>query len=229
MTGVSMNTKRNPKVNTEDVLKIVSEIARSIRHAGLILNERYLHHHFSHMMQDKYHLLDLARDDNTILHPEWPTYKEQTRLHYGRYRRENRKYKPHANGTAGFVDFAIGEYQEPDIGIEFSLKYGWSNEEIVYDFLKLLDMKNPFKMSISFNIIFRQERLVEGKHLKNLERHMDEAFREAVKRLKGKVCGKSRELYFIVTEIDKANKRRHWHYARESGRFRRGLPIIPTT
>ena len=138
-------------LETKDVLKIILEIAQSIKYSGLMLNERYLHHSFSHLLQEKYNLLNLTGDCRAItLHPEWPTYKEQTGLTFGRYRRVNGIYEPDANGTAGFIDFAIGDYNKPDIGIEFSLRYdGWPHEEIVFDFLKLLDSNNPFKASIS--------------------------------------------------------------------------------
>jgi len=110
--------------------------------------------------------------------------------------------------------------------IEFSLKYGWSNEEIVYDFLKLSDKKNPFKAAISFNVIFRKGRLVKGKSLRNLEEHMNEAFKEAVNRLNNERWDTSRELYLIVTEIDKNNNRRLWYYDRASSKFKKGLPVI---
>lgn len=213
--------------NTKDVLKVILEIAQSTKYRGLMLNERYLHHCFSHLLQEKYNLLNLTRDNAVIiLHPEWPTFKKQTGLAYGRYRRENGKYKPNANGTAGFIDFAIGDYNEPDIAIEFSLKYGWSNEEIVYDFLKLLDKKNPFNASISFNIILRQRRLVKGGYLRDLEKHMNNAYGEAVKRLNNDICDNSRELYLIVSEMDKDNNRRHWHYDRTRDRFKDGLPVF---
>lgn len=210
-----------------DVLNIILEIAQSIKYSGLMLNERYLHHSFSHVLQKKYNLLNLTGDNRAItLHPEWPTYKKQTSINFGRYRREKGIYKPDANGTAGFIDFAIGDYNKPDIGIEFSLKYGWSNEEIVYDFLKLLDIKNPFKLSISFNIISRERELVKGGYLRDLEKHMNDAYREAVIRLNNDICVDSRELYLIVTEIDKNNNKRHWHYDRTSSRFKNGLPVI---
>ena len=192
-----------------------------------MLNERYLHHCFSHLLQEKYNLLNLTRDNAAIiLHPEWPTYKKQIGLAYGRYRKKNGKYKPNADGTAGFIDFAIGDYNKPDIAIEFSLKYGWSNEEIVYDFLKLLDKKNPFNASISFNIILRQRRLVKGGYLRDLEKHMNNAYGEAVKRLNSDICDNSRELYLIVSEMDKDNNRRHWHYDRARDRFKDGLPVF---
>jgi len=212
---------------TKNVLKVNLEIAQSTKYRGLMLNERYLHHCFSHLLQEKYNLLNLTGDNAAIiLHPEWPTFKKQTGLVYGRYRKENGKYKPNANGTAGFIDFAIGDYNKPDIAIEFSLKYGWSNEEIVYDFLKLLDKKNPFNASISFNIIVRQRRLVKGGRLRDLEKHMNNAYVEAVKRLNNEVCDNSRELYLIVSEMDKDNNRRHWHYDRARDRFKDGLPVF---
>lgn len=192
-----------------------------------MLNERYLHHFFSHLLQDKYNLLNLTGDNRAItLHPEWPTYKKQTGLSYGRYRRENGKYRPNVDGTAGFIDFAIGNYKKPDIGIEFSLKYGWSNEEIIYDFLKLLDKKNPFEAAVSFNAIFRRGRLLKGRYLRNLEEHMNAAFREAANRLKNERCDNSRELHLLVTEIDKDNNRRHWHYDRTAHKFEKYLPVI---
>ncbi len=192
-----------------------------------MLNERYLHHFFSHLLQAKQNLLDLTGEKEAItLHPEWPTYKKQTGLHYGRYKRKNRKYQPDANGTAGFIDFAIGDYHKPDIGIEFTLKFGWSQEEIIYDFLKLLDNKNPFKTSISSNVMLRHGRLVKGRSSRNLEEHMNKAFREALTRLKIESNAISRELYLVVTEIDEDNNRRHWHYNRTSGKFGKGLPFI---
>lgn len=210
-----------------DVLKIILEIAQSIRYNGLMLNERYLHHLFSHLLQEDYRLLNITGDDKTIvLHPEWPTYKKQMSLAFARYRKVDGIYKPDVNGTAGFIDFAIGDYNKPDIGIEFTLKYGWSHEEIVYDFLKLLDRKNPFKVSISFNIIFRERRLVKGRHLSDLEESMNRAYRETVSRLDNNMCDDSRELYLIVTEIDKDDNRRHWHCDRPSSGFKEGLPII---
>jgi hypothetical protein len=210
------------KLRTEDVLEVILRIAHSIKHSGLILNERYLHHFFSHFLQKKHDLLNLAGDKRVTLHPEWPTFNKQTRLLYGRYKKENGKYKPNPNGTAGFIDFAIGNYYEPNIGIEFTLKYEWSHEEITYDFLKLLDKRNPFKISISFNVIFRHLRLVKDRSLRNLEERMNEAFRDAVKRLKSSI-DTSREIYFLIAEVDETDNRRFWHYNKVNDNFESGL------
>lgn len=206
------------------MVRVVFEIAQSLRNSGLILNERYLHHFFSHRPQTKRNLLNLTGDKDVItLHPEWPTYKTQTKLRFGRYRRRNRRYHPDANGTAGFIDFAIGNYHRPDIGVELTLKFGWSQEEIIYDFLKLLDPKNPFKTAISFNMILRNGRLVRGESLRNLEEHMNRAFSEAAERLRIKSIDISRELYFLITEIAKDNSRQHWHWDQTRGKFKKGL------
>ncbi len=105
---------------TKDVLKVILEIAQSIKYKGLMLNERYLHHFFSHLLQEKDKSLNLFGNKKEIsLHPEWPTYKKQTKLTFGRYKNENGIYISDANGTAGFIDFAVGDYKKPDIGIEF--------------------------------------------------------------------------------------------------------------
>jgi len=215
-------------LRTKDVLTVILEVAQSIKHGGSMFNERYLHHFFSHLLQEKYNILDLTGDNRAItLHPEWPTYKEESGITFRRYKKTDEGiYKPNANGTAGFIDFAIGDYNKPDIGIELLLEDSWSNEAIVFDFVKLLDKKIPFNVSISFYVIFRIGKLVRNKRLKDLEKKMNVAFIEAVNRLNGEVCDNSREIYFIVTEIDKDNNRRHWHYDITSGRFENGLPVI---
>ena len=42
------------------------------------------------------------------------------------------------------------------IEIDSSAQSGWSNEEIVYDFVKLMD-KNPIKLGVSQNVILRKK------------------------------------------------------------------------
>lgn len=208
-----------------EVAQLVFQTAKSIKHKGLMLNERYLHHYFSHLLQQRWNMLNLTENyPNIELHPEWPTYKKQTELLFGKYSKKNGKYQPDPAGTAGFIDFAIGDYNKPEIGIEFSLKYGWSNEEMVYDFLKLLDGKNPFKMAISLNIIFRKDGLVRGARLADLESHMNGALNEAVHRLKNGICIDGRKLLFIITEIARDNTRRHWVCNQINGKFEKTTP-----
>ena len=208
------------ELTQKEVVQLIINTAKTIRYKGLMLNERYLHHYFSHLLQQKGYILNLSEDSQRIqLHPEWPTYKKQTGLLFGQYLNTKGKYQPDPMGTAGFIDFTIGDYYKPEIGIEFSLKYGWSNEEIIYDFLKLLDRKNPFKMAISLNIIFRKHKLVRGARLTDLENHMNRALHEAIQRLKKGLCEDDRKLLFIITEIAKDNTRKHWVFTEINGKF----------
>lgn len=55
---------------------------------------------------------------------------------------------------------------------------------------------------------------------------MNDAIEEVNKRLGNGGFDDSRELHLIVTEIDKDNNRRHWHYDKASSRFENGLPLI---
>jgi hypothetical protein len=206
-------------------LGVITFIAEQIKHQGFMLNERYLHHYFSRCIPRNGYL-NLADNGDILVHPEWPTYKKQTDLTYSRYKRVQGKYRPHPEGTAGFIDFGIGLYHKPLDGIEFTLKYGWSHEEVVYDFLKLMDAKNPFTTGISYNVIFRKRRLSRGKRLLRFERRMNEVVTEAKTRLQDQECGEDRRLFFMISEIDVHNARRHWSYDRKSNQFVRGLPSI---
>lgn len=215
------------EIKDKDILRVILKIAKSLKHQGLMLNERYLHHFFSYLMQTECEMLNLAGDrKEIILHPEWPTYKKQTGLNYGRYKRRERKYMPDPDGTAGFIDFAIGNYQKPRIGIEFSLKYGWSNEEIVYDFVKLLDKTNPFRSAFSFNVILRHSGLARGSSLTRLENRINVAVNDAVSRLADGGVGVSRGIHFMITEIGRDDKRRHWFCRKATEGFHRSLPSV---
>jgi hypothetical protein len=215
---------RTLAMEKEKVLQIIRTIIQKICSRGNQLNERYLHHYFSHLLQVEKNILDLTSDNPVILHTEWPTYKKKTDLRFGRYQKLNGQYLPSSHGTAGFIDFALGDYQKPEIGIEFSLKYSWSHEEVVYDFLKLMDSRNPFVVAISCNIVFRDNGLCEQGKLARLIQKMDAANDEAFRRLGSKnICGNNRQLYYIVTEVSKYNERRHWHCDQPGGNFVDGL------
>ena len=97
---------------------------------------------------------------------------------------------------------------------------------MVYDFVKMLDQRNPFDAAFSFNVIFRQKGLTTGRNLRNLENRINDAYKEAVYRLNSNMVDGSREVYLMVTEIDEEDKRRHWHYDKTKNRFKRTLPIL---
>lgn len=209
------------------VLGIITDLANQVpcdlKHQ---LNERYIHHTFSHRAQENLGMMCLPLDgskQNNLFHTEWPTWKKGAGLRFRKYRKEeDNRYRPNSNGKAGFIDFAFGPYASPDIGIEFSLKYGWSHEEVVFDLLKLMDGKLPFQLSVSHNIVLRENGLSTGEYLRRLESRMLEAVDQARQRLGSDLCDNSRRLWFVVSEISPQD-RRHWCFDRSLWRFREGL------
>ena len=218
---------------TSQVLAVLCELARDLTWRGRMLNERYLHHAFTHRLQGAGDLVRLtAQNGEPILHPEWPTYKKSTGLTgYGRYARDKatKEYLPTADGSAGFIDFALGAYHCPTIGIEFYLGYGWGHEHLVFDLLKLRDARNPFQTVFSFNVIVRDKALARGGGLASLEQHMNEAYIEARGRLMAAnlLCDTARTVHCVVTELSETG-RRHWHLQQPGGVFACGLPDTKT-
>jgi len=222
-------------ITAADVVSSIKAIAGTIDFASLgpylMLNEDYLRHYLSAILNWDFRLLNLTGAIQPVqLHPEWPTYKEQTHLDYGRYGQLTNgegetEYWPKEHGSAGFIDFTIGDYVSPEIGIELTMEYGWTHEEIVYDFIKLMDARNPFKVAISYNVLLRPagfvDRVDEPQHLLD---NMNRAIADASARLGDGICDDSRQLVFIFTETDEDARRRHWHYDQHLQTFVKGLP-----
>jgi len=172
----------------KQILDIFINFSENLLYHGPMMNERYLHHSFSHILQESYNKLDLFRDTAEIkIHPEWPTSKKSTKINYAKYKKINKKYYPDDTGTAGFIDFTIGDYSKPEVAIELTFKEHWSKEELAYDFLKLLDSSNPFSCVFSFNILYRERAFVKGNSLKDLELAMGLSLNEARIRLKDRL------------------------------------------
>jgi hypothetical protein len=140
----------------------------------------YLNHYYSAEIQ-KYYGIDISSVHNGLLHPEWPTWIEEKRKEsngrtewsaltdnppkhqFSKYCRDFRhvysKSEYGNTGLPGHVDFAIGEYGEPEFAIELYVNSLIKREEIGYNVLKLTDEDNPFKYVISFNLILRKNGL----------------------------------------------------------------------
>ena len=207
------------------VLTIIAEIARDLPYHGLMLNERYIHHYFSNRLQEHDdhapNLLNvMGPAAGIMLHPEWPTYKEATGLDFGRYRKIDGQYRPVDDGQkGGFLDFAVGDYNSPEIGIEFKLKPSWSNTGIVYDFVKLLDSRNRSLMAVvSFTVILRPNGLPMGNYVQYFQDLAHAAYQEAVDRLGHWCCGDERRRWFIFSEIA-TDARRNWLCDNANGVF----------
>ncbi len=200
------------------------QLASSVRHHGQMMNERYFHHLFSSNLRAQGIPVDITGETALLqLHPEWPTCKESTGLDYGRYRNINDKYYPVVDGGAGFLDFTVGNYLCPDIGIEFTAKHSWCGEEVVYDFIKLMDARNPFKVGLSYNAIMRRKEISKGADLKKLTDRIDQALASAHLRL-GNCRSTERRLLFIISELGVSSSR-HWYFDNNSSCFKLGLPV----
>ena len=217
-----------------EVLSAINAILLDMPCHGSILNERYLHHFFSHRIQcvdpNPQDLLNSA----TLLrlHPEWPTYKEATGNAFGTYRKIDGMYLPmDAWRKGGFIDFALGSYGTPEIAVEFKLfDNGWNVEGVTFDYMKLLDGRNPFKAVVSAVVILRPRRVSVAGWRDALERSINAAYREAVQRLGNGPFGPvtDRLQRFIVTEIA-PHERRHWFSGNLGAAFaeRGGVPPLP--
>lgn len=217
-----------------EVLAVVNSILTEMPYHGDMMNERYLHHFFSHRIQcaepSPMPLLDPATP--LLFHPEWPTYKEATKIACGTYQKAGGMYLPvEAGRKGGFIDFALGPYLAPEIAVEFKLfNNGWDAEGVTFDYMKLLDGRNTFKAVVSVVVILRPKRVTVAGWRDALERAINSAYAEAVRRLGGERCrpAADRTQRFVVTEIA-PQERRHWLNSAVGGGFveGRGVPLRP--
>jgi hypothetical protein len=129
--------------------------------------------------------------------------------------------KDENDGSCGHFDFALGDYNNPIIGIEFKWLYGWDKNAITFDFLKCLDNKLPFSSRVSYNVIIRKNNLSGPGNKTNLENAMENAFKIAKERLDIRnafLNMNEKDVYLIITEIGK-NGKRHWFYEKKQDEF----------
>jgi hypothetical protein len=215
----------------QEALNAINAILLGMPYHGPRLNERYLHHFFSHCIQaagpnplDLLGAIDLLR-----LHPEWPTYKEAAGIDFGKYRKVDGRYLPVDTGKkGGFVDFALGHYPTPEVGVEFKLLGGWQPEGVTFDYVKLLDRRNPFKAVASVVVLLRPNGLAAAGREDAISEAINSAYREALQRLGNGPFNPvaDRLQRFIVTEIA-PRERRHWFSGNLGDPFVQGGGVPP--
>lgn len=155
-------------------------------------------------------------------HPEWPTYKEATKIAGGTYQKAGGMYLPVESGRkGGFIDFALGSYLAPEDAVEFKFfNNDWGGEAVSFDYMKLLDGRNPFKAVVSAVMIQRPKRVTVQEGRDALHRAINSAYQEALKRLGDGRCRPvaDRLQRFVVTEIA-PQERRHWYNGGIGGTF----------
>ena len=175
-------------------------------------NERYLHHYYSKQIQEHYEI-DFKDLEKSELHPEWPTYKTGCDLRFSKYRKnDEKKYIVDLeDGSSAFIDFAIGYYKKPEFAIEFTSKYGFSSEDLIFDFMKLLDKNIPFEYVISFNLLYRENNLPKGGYKTDIIDALEETLTQISDAEKGrKLEIDERQFLFWIIEIDPNGNKRHW-------------------
>lgn len=136
-----------------DINHVISALIKALEglDSNLHLNERYPHHLFSHMVQKVY---PVSVQNTYGLHPEWATAINGKR-HGGRYKRVGYEYWPTSSGgSAGFIDFAIGDAENPECAIEFKMAKKLDKEGVIFDYMKLMDGRNSFSNAISVVVYY---------------------------------------------------------------------------
>lgn len=139
-----------------DIEKVINELIEEIRsiNPDNHLNERYLHHLFSHIIQRDG--IQVSLQDKIGLHPEWATYVTGVQgRENGLYKKVRYKYEAVVEkGSSGYIDFAIGDANHPEYAIEFKMSDNFDDEGVIFDYMKLLDSRNPINHSISVVIYY---------------------------------------------------------------------------
>lgn len=203
-------------MNIEKIIEQLIMDLRTIKKPNSIhWNERYLHHKFSHLVQkESDYEIDIT-DAKSLFHPEWATSIKGIRDEGGFYTRSENGYEPRPSrkasqddskgGSPGFIDFAIGDFNNPDYAVEFKMAKNMDAKGFVFDYMKLLDNRNKFKKEVfSLSVVLGRKTELKVKDLNdNLE---------AAKAKLGKFLSKQddRKVLFYVIQIKEGERPIEW-------------------
>lgn len=180
----------------DNLRNAVAEIVSMPR--DLHFNERYLHHYFSREIQKKE---PVQFSDEANFHPEWSTTKNNPD-NPAKYKRDDKRdyHIDDENGSSGFIDFVIGPVKKPSIAIEFKMSNSFDTKGVAYDYLKLMDSRNPFETSVSLVIVYG----LSPKSKITPEKKLNEAYIKAKNEFKKQQnrFASDRRFHFIVVAID---------------------------
>ncbi len=200
-----------------DVEKIIEQVIndlKTIKNPNSIhWNERYLHHKFSFLVQKESDYEINITDAKNSFHPEWATSIKGIRdggfyakVENGYEIKPLRKIKKDdfEGGRSGFIDFAIGNFDNPDYAVEFKMAKNMNAKKVVFDYMKLLDNRNNIKEVISLSVVLGRKAKLETKDLNdNLE--------EAKKRLGQYISQHSdKKVLFFVIQINEGEQPCEW-------------------
>lgn len=200
-------------MNVEKIIEQLISDLRTIKDPNSIhWNERYLHHKFSYLVQKESGFEINVTDKPSNFHPEWATSIKgkrkggfYARNDDGYETRENRKdSKDDSNGgNSGFIDFAIGDFDEPDYAVEFKMAKYMDAKGFAFDYMKLLDNRNKFKEVISLSVVL-------GRKTKLEVNDIDSNLEDAIKKLGKEYLSKDRKVLFYVIQINEGDEPIEW-------------------
>lgn len=175
-----------------DVLKqfvICLDSSQEIPH----FNERYLHHYFSHYLQKK---CPITFDGKSLIHPEWATSKDGTNRS-AKYKDAGQCYEVNQeSGRTGYIDLAIGNLDHPSLAIEFKMSKHINSKGIEYDYLKLLDGRNPFEKGLSIVVLYGRKSWSKSIYEELFPRYI----KNAIHHLKNKHLPIRKDFSFFIIE-----------------------------
>lgn len=176
----------------EHILKLIENLRHIDRNAHL--NERYIHHLFSRQIQKDY---PIELNCESQLHPEWATSIKGKR-EGGLYKKKGNSYEiVESDGSPGFIDFAIGNAENPNYAIEFKMSTKFNREGLIYDYMKLLDGRNKIRRAISLAVYYGHS---THSRICNAD-VLNKCFDNAIERLKNNFTDRPYR-FFLVEIID---------------------------
>jgi len=215
MAGDSTRDYREQNLCTA-TLKVLRELALPFPTAWMrCCNERYLHHAFSRSICQELNLDKYGRDQDgqVVLHPEWPTHKtvngSRSSHCFAKYAKVSKGYVPvditDPKAKGGWIDFAIGQYDSPAVGVEISYSTSWRRAAVSFDIMKLLDRRlRTLRCVASVNFLQRPHRPATGRRLQLFENRLCQSSQIAINHLrKGGwlVKPEERHVFVLVTEV----------------------------
>ena len=196
-TLISLQNKVVSYSEVRDILFLaITEIIKLRR--GQHFNERYLHHFFSREFQK---IIPIAYSSESQFHPEWATFSLDNRCRGAKYKKTNTGYKvDDSTGSSGYIDFTIGDLKSPYFAVEFKMSESLDKQGIVYDYIKLLDKRNPFRVAVSLVVYYGLKRKSGALTIDNLNK----IFESALNELRNDRFDSEREFHFFILEVNEA-------------------------
>ena len=200
-------------MNVEEIIEqLINELRTITEPNSIHWNERYLHHKFSYLVQKESNYEINITDAKSSFHPEWATSIKGIR-DGGLYAKVENEYdtrplrkgkKDDSNGgSPGFIDFAIGDFMNPECAIEFKMAKNMDAKGFVFDYMKLLDNRNNFEKAISLSVVY-------GRKTPLKKEELDDNLNKAIEKL-GEYLDKERRTFcFYVIQINEGNQPFEW-------------------